>query len=119
MLTWYGHEFVVDGPFKSLAAMKRANREAGGHYWDRAAVDLFDSRDESVHHGRFFIESRQFHGSDGTSLPREYAVRVVLDNGTVEHLSGVTHRTYAQARAELFAAVDVERHGAMPQDVGV
>ena len=110
MQTIYGHEFTPEGPFDTLADMKRANKRAGGHYWDAAAVEFFDSRDESVHYGRFFIESRQFHGTGG-SLPREFVVRVVLDSGAVESLSDLVHDTYYKAWKELFYAMDAEKFG--------
>lgn len=115
MQTYYGHEFTYEGPFRTLADMKRANKRAGGHYWDRGAVEFFDSRDESVHYGRFLIESRQFHGA-GVSRPREYVVRVVLDSGAVESLSDRVHDTYEGAWQEMSGAVDVEKFGPMPAD---
>lgn len=63
---------------RTMADVKRSNREAGFHFFDRATMRFFDSRVESGLYrgpgGVYFITSEQFHGSTG-SQARMFTVR--------------------------------------------
>lgn len=70
--------------FETIADVKRANAEAGGHFFDRSTLAFFDSQvGRTVHGGRYFVTSEQFHGPDG-SEPRRWTIREVLPTGDIE-----------------------------------
>lgn len=79
MTRTYGPFTVESMPrWRTMADVKRSNKEAGYHFFDRATMRFFDSRVESgLYRGKggvYFITSEQFHGSVCT-LPRKYTVR--------------------------------------------
>lgn len=79
----YGHEHALPGPFKTVAEIKQANREAGQHFFSPDTLRFFRSRIESdVLGGRLFITSEQFVASTGEADPRRYTVRVANDDAS-------------------------------------
>lgn len=76
--------------YKSIGAMKKANRALGRHWFDPRSVEFFDSRIESkVIRGRYFISSSQIHdyGVDPEYHgPRTLKVHRVSDDGAVDTL---------------------------------
>jgi hypothetical protein len=85
----------------SIDAIKRANRQAGSHFFDPSTLRFFDSRVLSgVIGGRYFITSERFHGSDGSVDPRRYTVRIADDAGRVDTVGDFQEwPTARQARA--------------------
>lgn len=69
-------------PFSSIAAIKKANRDAGHHFFDRESMKFFASKiHDGVIGGKYFITSEQPpHG------PRVYSIREANDSG---HISTV------------------------------
>lgn len=65
------------------ADLRRLNAEQGGHWFEPSTMRFFDSRVGRLAFGddsgafAFFVSSERFHGSDGSSLPRGYTVRVM------------------------------------------
>lgn len=99
----YGHGYVLPGPYRSVAAIKRANKEAGRFFFSPDTMRFFDSRIESgVIGGRMFVTSEQFEDSRGNRpYPREFNVRIADDDGDVNSL---TDRKFRDAdEAEAFA----------------
>lgn len=94
--------------FTSIPALKAAARNAGSHFFDKGAMQFFNSRIEGgMIGGRWFITSEQF---DDES-PRLYTVRVVTrDDAAVPALQIDTvgefqaYTTKAEARASALAA---------------
>lgn len=84
----YGDKHTLPGPFRSVSAIKQANREANGHFFSADTMRFFDSRVESgVIAGRLFVTSEQFEDSRGNRpYPREFTVRVCSDHGHVNNL---------------------------------
>ena len=74
---------TVPGPFGDVDAVRTANRNRGGHYFDPATLRFFGSRPGSrVYAGRFFVDGCQPpHG------PRVFGIRVALDGGDVESVT--------------------------------
>lgn len=67
------------GPFSTVAEIKAANRELGGHFFDADAMRFFGSKvGQTVIGGRFFITSEQLMDD-----PRRYTVRAAHDDGTI------------------------------------
>ncbi len=65
----------------TITEIKKQNREAGQHFFEKETMQFFDSRIESSpirgHERSYFVTSEQFRGmgmcADG---PRKYTVRV-------------------------------------------
>jgi hypothetical protein len=66
--------------------IRKANREAGYHFFDPDTLRFFDSRIETVTNGRKFLTSEQFHGST-ESGPRKWTIRELQDDGSIETVS--------------------------------
>ena len=67
--------------YATVAEIKRANRAAGRHFFDAAAMRFFRSRVSGPVIGcRYFVTSERF--SDDT--PRGYTVRSVDDAGNID-----------------------------------
>lgn len=66
--------------FSSLGELRAAVVESGSHYFDADAIRFFRAKTHKASNGRdlwsgrFWVESRQFVGSDGIADPREYMV---------------------------------------------
>ncbi len=66
--------------FKNMTEVKKANKDAGHHFFDKSTMQFFDSRIESrLIGGRVFVTSEQYEDE-----PRHYAVRSVNDDGTID-----------------------------------
>jgi hypothetical protein len=73
------------GPFHTIEQMKRANEQAGLHFFDRDTMRFFRSRvAPGIYSGRVFITSEQFDASS----PRLYTVRALRNDGSTTELSG-------------------------------
>lgn len=85
--------------FKTMADVKRANKAAGGHFFDRDTVRFFNGRIEGgPYGGRYFVDSTQFVDVNrGFSEPRRYHVREIHANGRIDLVSD--HATKAEAVA--------------------
>lgn len=70
--------------FGTIAAVRRANKAAGYHFFDRSTMRGFRSIvGRTVYGGRYFITSEQFVGSDHTAAPRKYTVREAKPGGDI------------------------------------
>lgn len=68
--------------FKSIEDIKKANANAGLHWFEPATLRYFGSRvSPTLYGGRYFItsEQRRFDGS-----PRRYSVRVASADGSID-----------------------------------
>lgn len=68
------------GPYATLADMRRANSDAGAHFFDADTIRFFRSRIGNVYAGRIFTTSEQF-VSPTCEGPRRWTVRVMHDDG--------------------------------------
>ena len=90
--------------FKNINEIKKANKEAGYHYWEPSTVRFFQGKTlPEVYGGRYFVDSIQPpHG------PRQYAVKAACANGSISSItSGIDSLGSARALA-LLAADDWE-----------
>ena len=79
----YGNFVSIPGPFHSVSEMKRANADAGFHYFDRDTMRFFESKVESPPiAGRLLITSEK-----GPHGPRMFSVVGVADDGGTERMS--------------------------------
>lgn len=108
------HDFplgsVADGPtaepatlerFASIEAMKRANRDAGFHFFDADSMRFFRSRiAPGVIGGRFFVTSEQYVAvMSNEKGPRLYTVREMRSDGSIETVGEFqAHRSLGAAR---------------------
>ena len=64
--------------YRTMADVKRSNKEAGFHLFDRSTMRFFDSRIESGLYrgpgGVYFVTSERFH-PESTGEPRMFTVR--------------------------------------------
>lgn len=68
------------GGFRTMADIKRANKAAGRHWFDKGALAFFRSKIEpKVYGGRYFITSEQF----DDAAPRRYSVRMAEPDGSI------------------------------------
>jgi len=74
------------GERMNISEIRRANREAGFHFFDPDSMRFFDSRVERETRGRRFLTSEQFHGSTG-SAPRRWTVRELQEDGSIKDIS--------------------------------
>lgn len=111
----YGHEHALPGPYKTMNEIKRANENLGRFFFSPDTMQFFDSRVEGgPYHGRLFVTSEQFHGSQGDG-PRKFKVRVCGDDGDCETLIDEEFDDEfdaEQAIEELVADDDYEAQGA-------
>lgn len=64
----------------TIHEIKQRNKEAGQHFFDKSAMDFFDSRIYKTTHGFHFTTSER-----GPSGVRRYSVRVIdWDSGAIE-----------------------------------
>lgn len=89
--------------FRTMADVRRANRELGHFWFEPVTLRFFRSRvGESLYGGRYFVSSEQFEASDGTRAPRRYTVRQVNPDGSIDTVGEFqAYETSAQARAEI------------------
>jgi len=86
----YGHAVALgEGPFQTMTDISAKNAANGYHFFDADTMRFFDSRIEAGPiGGRFFVTSEQFHGSNGSSGPRGFTVRVAHDTGNIGTIGG-------------------------------
>jgi len=71
--------------FKNITEIKRANKQAGQHWFSTSTMRFFESRAHpGVYGGRYFISSEQFIDSRGNADPRRYTIREAAPDGTVD-----------------------------------
>lgn len=96
--------------FASMAEIRRANRDAGHHWFEAGTVDFFRSVVESGPiAGRYFVTSEQNEHSDGTREPRLFTVRRANDSGSISTVGEFqAHATLAEALAAAHQAAEDE-----------
>lgn len=82
--------------FKTIADVRRANREAGQHFFDRDTMHFFSSRVvSSLYAGRYFITAESYPETGRTT----YAVREVREDGFIKvDISSMRHMDIEDAR---------------------
>ena len=98
--------------FTSMSDVMKANAALGHNWFSKGAMEFFDSRIESVFYPKtgddkivgYFVHSRQFHGSDGTSAPRTFHVAGVAPNGSVNP-GGEAFSPFPDGYADLASAL--------------
>ena len=102
--------------FPTVAAVRRAVKASGSHYFDPAAIEWFDAGTHKVPgtgtagllSGRFWIESRRFHPIDDEAWNREYQIAWVSPAAagvlSVERLGVFPSLEMASTYAHLLAA---------------
>ena len=93
----------------TIAQIKRANADAGHHFFERSTMRFFDSRIASRHPigGRYFVTSERF----SLAYPRLYTVRECGENGhvnTVGKFQAYITVEAAKRAAEQLAREDTE-----------
>jgi hypothetical protein len=85
------------GTYHDIDAVKKANADAGQHFFEPSTMRFFRSRiSEGLEAGRYFVTSEQF----DYDAPRLYSVREALSDGSIEDVSGFqAFETGAQAWA--------------------
>ena len=83
---------------KTIADVKKANKEAGSFFFDRKTMSFFNSKIESgLLKGKFFITSEQ-HGEH----ERAYTVREVQDDASIKTIGKfMGHKTKAAAKSSI------------------
>jgi len=70
---------------RSISGIKKANKEAGYHFFDEGALRFFNSRiDQKVYNGPggiYFVTSEEFVDSNWKSYGRFYTVRQFVTEG--------------------------------------
>lgn len=86
--------------YESLAAFKRAHKDAGGFFFSPDTMRFFSSRIESdLYRGRVFITSEKW----GHENARHYAVRIIRDVMHVDTHSRVKTLEHARETARELA----------------
>ena len=85
-------------PFKSMSDVRRANKDAGYHWFDSSTLGFFGSHvGRTLYGGRYFISSEQ-----PPYGPRRYTVREAEPDGGIETVGGFQqYETRAQALAAI------------------
>ena len=80
--------------FRTIADVRRANREAGQHFFDRDTMRAFGSRVvPGLYGGRFFVTREREAGE-----PYVYHVREALPDGKIQTPAFSWHSTAEDAR---------------------
>ena len=97
----------ITGPFTTIAEVRAANRANGGHWFDKDTMRFFNSRIESkLIGGKYFISSEQSPPFNDQVWPREYSVRVVSDDASIDTVNDFQeYKTKQQARAAIDALI--------------
>lgn len=83
--------------FKTISEVKKANKEIGQFFFEKATMRFFNSRIESgILKGRFFITSERFN----EDTPRLFTLREVKPDGEVETLGEFQEFTTIQEAKE-------------------
>src|ERR1051325_8940143 len=89
--------------YATIGQIKRANREAGHHWFSPDSMRFFDSKvGRSVIKGRFFISSERA----GDDHPRLYTIRMARNDGSIEDVGEFQgYRSESAAKAALSKAL--------------
>lgn len=89
--------------YRDIDDVKRANHDAGGHWFERDTMRFFDSRVSGrLFHNRYFISSERFRGFRAPDGDRAYTIREALPNGDIEEVGAFQQfDTAREARAGL------------------
>lgn len=100
--------------FRTISAIREANRAAGFHFFDPSSMRFFDSRVlAGVIGGKYFVTSERFTYSDGTAEPRRYTVRSIDNAGRIDTVGDFQEwSTPGAARAAAFVAASFPQAGA-------
>lgn len=101
--------------YESMAAVRAANADAGGYWFDPATLRFFASRvGDTIYGGRFFVTSEQDRHGSAWDGERRYTVREALAGGRIETVGRFgmfgTRREAVRFASELGRAL--ERHEA-------
>lgn len=89
--------------FRSMSGAIKAHKNAGGHFFDRDAMEFFSSR---VHHDSYEPKTGMFITSEIMGDERDYVVRCInLDNPKVIDNIGGRQPTLQAAQAVLREAL--------------
>lgn len=89
--------------FRTIADIKRANKELGHHWFSPDTMRFFSSRVlREVYGGRYFVTSEQFYPVLGEAYARRYTIRVAADDGSIDTVG--EFQAYKTARAAKAAA---------------
>jgi len=67
--------------YQTLSDVKAANRESGGHWFDKSTMRFFNTRMESqLYGGRYFITSERYDENHG----KRYSIRQAMPDGSVD-----------------------------------
>jgi hypothetical protein len=81
----YRETLTMPGPFRDVEQVKRANSNAGHHFFSRDTMRFFASRvSDGVYGGRMFVTSEK-RGFQDTR--REWHIRIARDDGTIETMA--------------------------------
>lgn len=95
---------------KTMAEAKQANKNFGGHFFDRQAMRFFNSKIESeLIEGRFFVTSERF---DDNS-PKLFTIREIAPTG--EMLSDVGNFQEFQTLADALVRIGQHIEATKPQ----
>lgn len=95
------------GAFFTISDIKRANRDAGHHYFEPDTMRFFKSRVmDFVTGGRFFVTSEQ----NGYSEPRMWSVREAMPDGAIESYSEFQEYSSGAAAKRAAKQAAKERH---------
>lgn len=85
--------------FRTMADVRRANSESGGHWFDRGAMRFFSTRIETkLCAGKYFVTSECY----GAGYPRLYSVREVSADGSVRTVGEFqAYKTLEDAKREI------------------
>ena len=99
--------------FKTLAEVKKANKQIGDHFFDRQTMEFFNSRIESKlinnnknqkQNKQFFITSEQFkdNGINGYIAERLFTIREATKTGEIKTIGEFQgYNSKEQAKKEL------------------
>ena len=70
--------------FNSITEIKKANKAAGGHFFDEGAIKFFNSKIYTTIYGdNVFITSEQFDPYNYPEIARKWSVRYIDENGRI------------------------------------
>ena len=67
--------------FKTIADVKRRNKEIDRHFFEKSTMKFFNSKIESkLYGGKYFVTSEQF----DENSKRKYTVRIANNDGSID-----------------------------------
>jgi hypothetical protein len=90
--------------YTSMTEVRRANREAGHHFFDPATIRFFNGTvGRTLYHGRYFITSEQ-----APYNPRHWTIRIAKPNGRIDTFGEFgKYASYNEARKALRSLVSL------------